>query len=993
MTGRVTSASFIGRQEELGRLHRALQSAVAGEPTTVLIAGEAGVGKTRLVEEFADQVRQKAAALVGRCLQLSGGGLPYGAIVDALRDLTRGPGPADLGGLTGPASDDLKRLLPGVAPVRSTQRVSEFAQSRLFESILRFLDRLAQRQPVVLVIEDVHWADRSTLDLLRFLVRMVRHERLLVVATYRSDELHPQHPLQLALAELDRSRHLERLELVPFDREDLSRLLGGILGRLPSPATVQRIFALSDGNAFLAEELLAAEGSQPGQELPRRLRGILLARVAALTEDTRHVLRLTATVGRPAEHRLLAAAAQLPEPRLLAATREAVDRQVLRPERDAYGFRHVLLQQAVYGELLPGERLWLHTAVARALTEDPHASALRRTAAELAHHWSVVSDFPRALNASVAAARAAADVYGFTEAHQHYERALSLWEQVPDAHEHAGLTLHDLRLEAAEAAGWAGLADRAATLIQETLVDMGAHVEPARAGLLRARLAEWLWDAGDTKAALATYEEASRLVANDPPSAGKARVLAGHATELMRQGQFSASRVVCEDALAVARAADTLAEEGRALNTLGCVLAELGDPDAGITALRRALILGEEAGSFDDLQRAYLNLSYVLDVDAGRPHEALWVLRQGLQRLRELGLELALPGSTLRTNLAATLWFVGRWQEAEELLNEALTRDAPARFALQLPLFRARLHIARGQFDRAREQAQTAARMAERLIDPASQTSLQKFLAELAIWQGDSAAARSATAKALQYLTADDRSYAIIVCRTGLRAEADAAERARDRRADPAEVADIHATGQQLLRHARESLAWLGANLSSARVHAAGCEAEFTRLQLRSDPEQWAAHAATWDAIGGPYEAAYARWRQAEALLATKARGAAAVLRQAHQTTVELGEVPLRHKLERLAQRARIDLQAPTAKRSHTSPGRMALAQGLTPREQEVLQHLMEGRTNRQIARTLFISEKTASVHVSNIMSKLGAANRSEAAAIAHRLRLLEPSA
>jgi AAA ATPase domain len=181
--------------------------------------------------------------LLGRCLQLSGGGLPYGAIVDALRDLTRSPGPADLGGLTGPASEDLRRLLPGVTPVRSTQRVSEFAQSRLFESILRFLDRLAQRQPVVLVIEDVHWADRSTLDLLRFLVRMVRHERLLVVATYRSDELHPQHPLQPALAELDRSRHLERLELLPFDREDLSRLLGGILGRPPSPATVQRILA------------------------------------------------------------------------------------------------------------------------------------------------------------------------------------------------------------------------------------------------------------------------------------------------------------------------------------------------------------------------------------------------------------------------------------------------------------------------------------------------------------------------------------------------------------------------------------------------------------------------------------------------------------------------------------------------------------------------------------------------------------------------------
>jgi predicted ATPase len=353
MTGRVTSASFVGRQEELGRLHLALQSAAAGEPTTVLIAGEAGVGKTRLVEQFAAQVDDHAQLLLGRCLQLSGGGLPYGAIIDALRDLTRSPGPVGPEGLIDPASDDLRRLLPDAALTRSTEPISDFAQSRLFESILRFLDRLVQEQPVVLIIEDVHWADRSTLDLLMFLVRMVRHERLLVMVTYRSDELHPQHALQLTLAELDRSQHLERLELPPFDREDLSLLLGGILGRPPSPATVQHILARSGGNAFLAEELLAAEGDEAGQELPRRLQTILLARVAALADDTRHVLQLIATVGRPTEHHLLAAAAQLPEPQLLSATREAVDCHVLSTEGTAYGFRHVLLQQAVYGDCCP----------------------------------------------------------------------------------------------------------------------------------------------------------------------------------------------------------------------------------------------------------------------------------------------------------------------------------------------------------------------------------------------------------------------------------------------------------------------------------------------------------------------------------------------------------------------------------------------------------------------------------------------------------------
>jgi DNA-binding CsgD family transcriptional regulator/tetratricopeptide (TPR) repeat protein len=996
MTGRVTSASFIGRQEELGGLHRALQSAVAGEPATVLIAGEAGVGKTRLVEEFAGQVTQQVQVLLGHCLQLSGGGLPYGPIVDALRGLSHSVDPAELDELLGPTADELALLLPGATLARPSGLVSEFARSRLLELVLRFLARLAQRQPLVLIVEDLHWADRSTLDLLIFLVRMVRHERLLVVATYRSDELHPQHLLQQALAELDRSQRVERLELARFDHEDLRLLLGGILGRPPSPATVQHILARSGGNAFLAEELLAAERSHTGQELPRRLHSILLARVTALGEDTRHVLRLAATVGRPADHHLLAAAAQLPEERLLKATREAVDRQVLRTEREIYGFRHVLLQQAVYGELLPGERVRLHRAVARALTEDPHASALGQTSAELAYHWYVARDYPRALTASIAAARAAADVYGFAEAQKHYERALSLWEQVSDAHERAGLTLADLRLEAAEVANWAGAADRAVTLIGEALADLSPRLEPARAAVLHARLAEYLWDAGDTKAALATYEEASRLVANEASSAEKAQVLAGHGTELMRQGHFTASRVLCEEAVVVARSVGARVEEAHALNTLGCDLSALGDPEAGIAALRQALVMAEQVSSFDEINRAYLNLSTVMGTDAGQLHEGLSVIRRGLERMRELGLELALPGNTLRSNWAWWLWFLGRWQEAEELATETLTRAVPARFALAQHLLLGRIHLARGHLDLAREQGRTATRLVDRIIDPPSQASVQGYLAELATWQGDYDTARSAAALALQHVAdSEEHNVVIILCHIGLRAEANAAERARDRRATHSEVEDLHATGEQLRSRARQALGRLGPGISfpEARAHAAGCEAEFARLERRSNPQQWADLAATWDGLSRPYDAAYARWRQAESLLATRTPKAAGVLRQAHHVTVELGEGPLRREIERLASRARIDLRQPGTKTEGATLAPAATEYGLTPREQEVLQHLMEGRTNRQIARTLFISEKTASVHVSNIMGKLGAANRSEAAAVAHRLRLLEPKA
>jgi DNA-binding CsgD family transcriptional regulator/tetratricopeptide (TPR) repeat protein len=993
---RPPGTSFVARERELARLATALAAAAHGSPSLLLIAGEAGVGKTRLVQEFVTRVGDGAQVLLGRCIQLRGGGLPYGPIVDALRPLTRELSPGELDELFGPGQGDLTRLLPAATPPqlgRPAGPAGELARARLFEHVLRALDRLARHRPVVVVVEDVHWVDASTLDLLTFLVRMVRQERLLLVATYRSDELGPRHPLRATIAELERAHHVELIELARFDHEELTALLRGILGGPPSPAVVQRIFARSGGNAFLAEELLAAEASQPNRELPRRLQDLLLARISALAEDTRHALRVAATVGRPTEHHLLAAASRLPEARLHAALREAVDGQLLIAEQDAYGFRHALLQEAVYDELLPGERHQLHAAVARALSEDPHAGVFLQTAAELSHHWYAARQHPQALTASIAAGRVAVDVHGFTEAHTQYERALTLWAQVPDAHEQAGLALPELRLEAAEAARWAGLPDRATGLLQEALADLGSHLAPARAGLLHARLAECRSEAGDTKSALAAYEEASRLVANEPPSTEKARVLAGHGTELMRQGRYSASRALCEQAIAVARAVRAQAEEGRALNTLGCDLSALGDPQAGIAALRRALVLSEAAGSFDDLHRVYLNLSVVLELDAGRPQDGLEVARQGLERMRLLGLELALPSTTLRTNLAWGLWYLGHWEEAERLVSEIQARALPTMWALELQLLVGRLHMARGRLDLAHELGLSATRVVEQLDDARSEVFVQRYLADLAAWQGDHDIARSAAAEALQRL-ADTEDYMIELrlCLTGLRATADAAERARDRRARPSELTDIQTTGWQLLAHARQALAAFGGNLSEARANAAACEAEFTRLELRSDAEQWAAVATSWDALSRPYEAAYARWRQAEALLAGRAsKAAAGVLRQAHQATVQLGERPLRHEIERLARRARIGLQPSGAGVKTTAATSRASEHGLTPREREVLQHLVEGRTNRQIARALFISEKTASVHVSNIMSKLGAANRSEAAAIAHRRRMVKP--
>jgi DNA-binding CsgD family transcriptional regulator/tetratricopeptide (TPR) repeat protein len=997
MTGLVTSTNFVGRDQELGRLRRGLQSAATGTPGVLLVAGEAGVGKTRLVQEFAGRVGDEAQVLLGSCVNVSGGGLPYGPIVDALRAPIRTPDPAISQALVGTVLGELTSMAPATAPPSvqdPTELVGEYARARLFELVLRLLNRLGEQAPVVVVLEDLHWADRSTLDLLVFLARVVRQERLLLVATYRSDELPASHPLHAVVADLDRNRHVEHLQLSRFERQETAALLHGILGRPPLPETVERIFLQSQGNAFFAEELMAATSEQSDPHRSARLQGLLLARIAPLQEDTQQVLRLAATVRRPVTHQLLATASQLAEEQLLAAIREAVDQQVLLSEQDAYAFRHVLLQEAVYDQLLPGERQWLHRAVACALGQDSLAASHPGAAVELSHHWYATHDYPQALRASITAARTAADVYGFTEARHQYERALTLWAQVPEAHQCAGVAFPELLVEAAETAHWVGASDRAAVLTRMALAEVGPGVEATRVAVLQARLADYLWEAGDGKAAVTAYEEGHRLIANDPPSADKARVLAAYAKALMEQGQYQASRIRCEEAVAVARSVGARAQEGHALVTLGCDLWLLGHLEAGIAALQQGRALAEEAGTFEDILRAYSNLSAGLGSVAGGLEDALEVSRQGLARLGELGLELALPGNVVRGDMAWTLWLLGDWRQAEELASDVLMRELHSRWALHMQLTLGRIYMARGQFDLAQAKGEIAVRITEELTESAF---VQQYLAELATWQGDYGSARSAVARGLRDLAgSEETSVALWLCNTGLRAEADAAQQAHDRR-NAAEFADIRVTGERLLVQARELLAGVGheGSLFDGSAEATGCEAEFSRLERPSDPQSWAAAVAAWDGLPRPYNAAYARWRQAEALLAAKApKKAAGVLRRAHQAATNLEARPLQREIEGLARRARIDLQMrplkPQPERAQSSSP--ATQVGLTPREQEVLRHLVEGRTNRQIARALFISEKTASVHVSNIMGKLAAANRSEAAAIAHRLRLLEPN-
>ena len=1032
MTATLTSPTFVGRTEELTRLAAAGDRAAGGTPTTVLVGGEAGVGKTRLVGEVVAAARgNRATVLVGGCVELGGEGVPFAPLIEALRGFVRDldePGLARL--LPGHARSELARLLPELAPVagpggtgpvlRQVPRWGGIAdpggagpalsttpgpwseQGRLFELFLGLLERLGEERPAVLVVEDLHWADRSTRDLLAFLVRNLRHGRLLLLLTYRSDELHRRHPLRPFLAELDRGRRVERLELARFGRAEVAAQLAGIQGA-PVPAELaERIHARSGGNAFFVEELAAAATDG---ELPPSLRDTLLARIELLAEPAQRVLGVAAASGTRVDHDLLAEVAGLPEPKLLSALRETVSAQVLLVDADdgTYGFRHALVKEAVYGELLPGERTRLHARFAAALAGRDIAGD-PGPAAELAWHWYAAHDLDRALPAAVAAGLAAERAYAFAEAQRQFERALELWDRTGGeerTERRDGMDKAELLARAGEAAANSGAAERAVALVRSALAELDPPAEPLRAAQLTERLAFHLRIAG-RPGAFEAYQEAVRLVPQTP-SAARAQALAGLGQALMLRARFAEAASVCEEAIAVARQVGARVVEGHALNSLGTAIVRLDQVDRGLACLEDARRLAAELGAAKDEARACVNLSDILE-DLGRLEESLTVATEGMEVASAAGLRRTF-GAFLAGNAASTLCNLGRWEESARLTDAYLELgDDEDLNTVTLRQSRAVLDAGRGDFAGALAHVRAARRLSgDMFIAVQYAPVLSAVEAEVAAWQGrleEAAAAVAGGLAALQGPLADLRACMLLAL--GLWVEADRVALAVARH-DPATVADARLVAAELLRWAGGALG--GSEVAWKRALLATCEAEWARAQGLDNPEGWLAAVTAWEASGHPYPLAVARWRAAGALLARRSDRAQAadLLRRAHEVAVALGAGPLRGEVERLARLGRVDLRPDAATNAgpdgttsdgdgpapaaEPSPGAEL---GLTARELEVLALVAEGRSNRQVGDALFISAKTASVHVSNILAKLGVASRVEAAAVAHRLDLLD---
>ncbi len=1022
MVTMVSSPELVGRASELAALRAALARAADGEPGIVVVAGEAGIGKTRLIEELVALAKEDGArALVGGCLDLADDGLPYAPLTEALRTFLRDLPPDRIASILGPAREEIGRLLPGIGPVVSAGTAgrdsasdarSGLAQASLFGLVLGLLGDLGAEAPTLLVFEDLHWVDRGTRDLVTFLARNLERDRLLLVLTVRTDGLAHGAPVAAWLAELERDPRTSRLDLEGLDRTDVARQVATIMGGLADDAQVDRIHARSGGNPFFVEELVGVERRGGNGPLPRTLSETLAGQIAALPDESQRVLGVVAVAGRPVDERLVAAVSERDEVAIREPIRAAVTAGVLVPDPATGSLRprHALLGEVLEQELLPAERRSIHERFAIVLSErselaDPSPAG---AAAELAHHWLAANRPSEAFGACVAAAQAAESVYAFAAACRQYSLAIGLESRLSDEERSASGAPDpvELRRRAAWVADDAGDSEQAIAWIREALERVDVTEQPGLAGYLHSRIGYGLWTQDRNEEALAEHREAVRLVPEKPPTAERAHVLVGLAGWLMGAGHYGESRQVGEQAIACAVAAGAAAAEGRARAIVGPDLVSLGEPEAGIAELEAARRIAQEQRLIDIEILALANLSYQLIV-ADRLDDAVAAATDGIDAARSHGLERRF-GPHFHAVAIDALFRAGRWAEAEADARSSLDRQAGGLGTAYRDVAAARLFTARGEATVAHALLAPSERLAVGEIDADVGAYVALVAAELAIDEGEPERATAAVTTGWAHLDAGDDTVLVgPLCALGLRAAADRAERARALRR-PAEIASAEADGAAAMARAESLWTEHPPTTASGRALQALCAAESARLAETADAAAWRAVADAWASVPTPYATAYARLREAEASLMSGGRDDAAVtLNQASEAATALGARPLLDGIDRLARRGRLaiaavepaaatsgddeagDLVAEAAsKAGPVAPAGPLVDLGLSVRELEVLALVAAGRTNGQIAKELFISPKTASVHVTHILDKLGVSSRIEAAMIAARAGL-----
>ena len=816
MVMQAPAGRMVGRDDELGRLLTLLDDAEAGRSVAALVSGDAGVGKSRLVGEVTRLGAGRGfTVLSGQCAEL-GDSVPYLPLADALRGAAQSTGVRDAVS----ARPALGRLLPegGEGPTIDSDR-SGLARQQMFGGVLGLLAELAAAAPVLLVLEDLHWADGSTRDLVTFLSRMLHRERVALIGTYRTDDLHRRHPLRPVVVELQRLPSVISVDLAPLDLSALAEHLMAVAapGRIDA-AELNDIVTRAEGNAYYAEELLASSLSgdlADRSTLPAGLAALLLSRVEQLSDATQQVLRAAAVAGSRADDELVRAASGLQAAEYEGAVREAVTHQLLVPDgTEGYAFRHALLREAVYADLLPGERTRLHATMG-SLLSDENRLAMPGTAAELAQHCLASHDIPGAFAASVRAGEEAERLGAPAEAHRHYDQALALWERVAEPEKTAGLARGKLGLKSATNSADSGDIEHAVHLLRRLRHLLTTPAGRAAGGQdanlvsrIGERLAFYLMLMDDHKAIAEAVEVAQATVdatPAEPPTWQYARAIATYAYALLAEDSYGTAREWAERGLTVARAAGAPWVQADALVTMGFLSNREGRNDEAIelltaahTQAREAMVLGVELRAAYHLARAHLERGD-LSIGAAVAHE-------GTKRANQTGLNLAPYGLDVQHLHFQCHFADGKWDHAQEIADGFPIRvtSAPEAYLSSMALF----------IDVARDNPAVAERRA--WIEPFwSVRGFDAFiarglLAEDALWRGDTdkALAEAAIAIDLAYEAPWGHNPATIrPAVVALSARADRAAQARATGDDHTASAELAAAGE-LRQIAREGAAF-----------------------------------------------------------------------------------------------------------------------------------------------------------------------------------------
>jgi ATP/maltotriose-dependent transcriptional regulator MalT len=957
----VRAQHIVGRAEQRAQLRQALDDVIDDGSRFVIVGGDAGAGKTTVVEAFVADLygplsNRKAQVIRGQCVPMGEEGLPYAPIAGVLRDLINQHGRDQILEWVGTGRHALGALLPdlGTPPRESDDTI----RLQLYEAVTMLLERVSENGPLVVIMEDIHWADESTRHVLRFLARALTDAPVMIVTTYRSDELTRRHPLRPLLAEVGRLPGTVRVDVPNLERAEVAELLTQLMERPPSNVIIDLVYRRSEGVPYFVEELTrsAARGCI---DMPDTLRDALNVRVLSLSDRTQQTLQLAAVAGTRIDHELLAAATDASDGELESQLREAIDAAVLTADETGYAFRHALLREVIHDDLLPGQHARLHARFAKILEGHPELMSAESAApSEIAHHWNAAHEVNKAFRWALTAAESGSAA--FHEALKLYERALELWDQVNDPESLAGPHT-SLLMRAAYAAEDAGEMERALALVNAALDELDAQDrarERIEALIMQARTKFTLMDAGGVEA----LHEALRILPQDADAKLRARVLEMLARRTMLSGDIDRGIEYSRQAVEAATLANSDSVTVNAWVTLGTSLAAAGQEDEGLAAFERVSHLAR-SGSTRTLLRYYINYSDALN-HVGRYEDAASQATSGVDIARELGLERSF-GAMLAGNAAEPLLALGQWARASAMIERALELDPPAPHHAHLRLLQAWLHVWRGQLDEADAVLiEFRPLITEKQLAPQYNSQAIRSDAEHALALGDHERAWSDVSVFFDHWERYERTQCYPVLAVGAAA---------------ARVLDQRESTERRLAQVRDLF-----DHRAASVRIRTFWEPVIIAELDDTAEAWR---SAWDQLATQQAPAhlrpYAGLRLGQHLVNARERAEAKqVLAIASEEAVALGSALLTDRIAALAQRAGFVVAAPVGE----SP-----VAGLTPREIEVLQLVAAGRSNGEIGTALFISTKTASVHVSNILAKLGVSGRGEAAALAHRVGLTVP--